>query len=198
MLKRIVLAALLCIGANSALAMAYAEIDLGTFGKLTLHETGYNYIYEWLPLPGDVVDVPYTITVHDDGLAAGSIPPFCLGIFGGPCSPNNHGYELATVELVVGYRDPRSANPWFITFGGGEVILQTHADGVGETLSQTGVIHIGGFMLEDPPEPPDQVSLYAVAFVASNPLSPIPEPETYAVLLIGVAAIVARRRRIAT
>ena len=152
MLKRFVLATLLCIGANSALAMAYAEVDLGAFGKFTLDETGYGFTFEGLPLPGEV-DVPYTLTVHDDGLGADPIPEFCLGIHEGPCSPDNQGFELATVELLVGFRDRRDANPFFIVTGGGLVNLETHADGVAETFSQSGVIHISGFVIEGAPDP---------------------------------------------
>jgi PEP-CTERM motif len=121
-------------------------------------------------------------------------------VFSGPGTdpgPAATGNEIAFVELVAGFVDGRSANP-FVTIKGDGVRLSTDGGSFADGLTQSGRLYVHA---EAASAPFDAVyssgfTVYAFAAVDASPLSPIPEPATYALLLsgLGVLGLKARRR----
>jgi PEP-CTERM motif len=140
----------------------------------------------------------YTITLRDDGLLADRSWSFCAPLSpGNNCGPEATGNEIASVQLLVGFVDGRTANP-FLTLSGDGVSLSTDGGSFADGVTQSGRLHVHA---EAAPAPFDAVyssafTVYAFAAVDSSPLSPVPEPATYALLLagLGVLGLKAHRR----
>jgi len=142
-------------------------------------------------------DLSYTYTVSDDGLP---------GRFMDPCTPLHlaicffsQGPELAGVALYMGYIDERIPQP--PSFDSTYDVLQfrTNADSTADHITQSGVAHSTLFNSQPSSGEPFLPLYGAQAFLYANTVTAaaVPEPETYALLLAGLAGIgaFARRRR---
>lgn len=138
----------------------------------------------------------YTITLHDDGLPAERSWTFCLPLSpGGNCGPTPTGNELATVSLVAGFYDRRSANP-FVSITSDGIGLSTDGGSFADGVTQSGRLHVH-VQSSSVTAVSTGFSVYALATVDANPVSPIPEPASLALMLagLGVLALKPRLRR---
>ena len=170
------------------------DINLNSSG----HEFEFNGLFPVTLAPGESVDTlfHYTVTVSEDGLP---VPPssdhFCTPLFPSACTPPDTGFEQVTVHFVVGFRDGRAANP-FISITGKDFSHQTPTDGTPESFTESGTFDLRIVNADTTNSHSDNFLNYAVAFVDANPLSPIPEPETWGLMLMGLGLYgVSVRRR---
>ena len=150
--------------------------------------------------PGQSADFTfaYSLSVHDDGLAAPFDPQAagCIAIFPTPCAPTYAGFESAKAILIVAHEDPRiTHNPALVLEGiRSTAVLETHSDSFAETLTTSGTfqVHLANN------DPFTTVSLafptYIGLWVLANP---IPEPTIVAQLLagLGLLGVAVRGRR---
>lgn len=139
----------------------------------------------------------YTITLRDDGLPADRSWGFCAPLSpGSNCGPAATGNEIAFVQLVAGFVDGRSANP-FLTISGDAVTLSTDGGSFADGVTQSGRLHVRAEATSAPFEASysSAFTVYAFAAVDASPLSPIPEPATYALLLAGLGVLGLKGRR---
>jgi hypothetical protein len=138
----------------------------------------------------------YTITLHDDGLPAERSWTFCVPLSpGGNCGPTPTGNELAAVRLVAGFYDRRSANP-YVSITSDGISLSTDGGSFADGVTQSGRLHVH-VQSSAPGSVSTGFSVYALATVDANPVSPIPEPASLALMLagLGVLALKSRLRR---
>lgn len=150
---------------------------------------------------GETADLfyDYAITVRDDGLPAdrpwgGYIPPlrFASG------APPATGNELAAVSLVAGVFNPIFN---YVNVSGDSVRVSTDGGSFADGVTHTGRLHVQVAVTPNPSAPfvstMAQFNIYALASVDANPVTPVPEPATLALVLAGLSTIAlkARRRR---
>jgi hypothetical protein len=181
--------------------MASAQVDFSPNSglDLSLSTTGHEFLFEgpnsMTLAPGQVIDfsLDYTVTISEDGLP---VPPssdsFCVPLHDGACTPPHTGFEQVFVEFQVWYVDPRAANPFISISGGGPFLHQTPANGTPESFTESGSFHVHVVNMDTVNPQTDTVSNYAVAFVEANP---IPEPEIYGLMLMGLGVCGAAARR---
>ena len=214
--KIIAVAAVLCVATN-AHAVAFAEVRIthittGFYTTDRAHETitgssDANWVVASTtagPAPNvqsdggifgfffggplgtvNFLEYTYTLTASDDGLPAiGPMSSICASSTPLFCVTSNHGFEVAGVQLVVGFLDPRLQGEPGKFVGGDIVSLRTNDDAIADHFTLSGVARAEGTFL--------QGFNLAYAFADGSPLSPVPEPETCALMLVGLAALGAR------
>jgi hypothetical protein len=92
-------------------------------------------------------------------------------------------------QLLVGYRDPRTINP-FIMGRGDEALLQTIADDKPDCMTESGTL-LASFGNTLPA--PATISFSVLAFGGAY-TRPVPEPGTATLLLFGLAPLLRRLR----
>ena len=141
-------------------------------------------------------DYTYSITVSDDGLQAGGpMHDFCAGLdFGCFGAHSQDGREVAWAALLVGYVGGHPDFPAFaFDIHGATVSLVTPSDASPDFLTQSGIVR-ASFLTHTPLFTTMTASFFATTF-ADGAAGPIPEPDTYALLLAGLATLAVLRRR---
>jgi PEP-CTERM motif len=140
------------------------------------------------------IEVTYILTAWDEGLVASgplsnlcaqSTPHFSTPLF---CVTSLNGYEVAGAELVMWYVDPQQV-PAGSFLSPAVVSLQTHDDAVADRFSASGVARAEVWGASFGPF----LSNTAYAFADGSAVGPVPEPETYAILVAGLALLGWRR-----
>jgi PEP-CTERM motif len=142
------------------------------------------------------IEVTYVLTAWDDGLvASGPLSHLCA--FASPhfdtppfCVTSVNGYEVAGAELVIWYIDPIQGPPPGSFLSPAVVTLQTNDDTIADRLTLSGVARAE---IYGPPFGPF-LSNTAWAFGDGSAVASVPEPETWALLLGGLAMLGLRRR----
>jgi hypothetical protein len=139
----------------------------------------------------------YTITLHDDGLTADRSWGFCVPLSAQGCGPTPTGNEVAAVSLVAGFHDGRVANP-YVNISGESIFLSTDGGSFADGVTQNGRLHVHVQASGDPFAPDSaraDFSVYALATVDASPVTPVPEPASFALVLAGLGAIALKARR---
>jgi len=188
----------------AAMATAHIQVTGGLPGDLSidLNASGHQFAFDGpVPItlaPGQVIDTvfSYTVTVSETGSPVGpSTDHFCTPLHDAICDPTDTGFEQVLASFSVGYRDPRAANT-FISVNEDDFAHRTPADGTPESFTQSGTFHLHIVNTDTASSHSDTISNWAVAFVDSSPLSPIPEPTIFSLMLAGLgAAGIALRRK---
>jgi hypothetical protein len=195
-LKTMVAAAVTATACVSAWAAAYATVTFtgpGASGFM-LDSAGTAFTFSNVPVDLSVNGsadffYDYTIALHDDGLAADRSWSFCVPLHTTNCGPAATGHEVAYVSLVAGYVDGRVANP-FVLISGESITLSTDGGWFADGLTQSGRLHVHAERAGSPfSNPISGFSVYAFGAVDASPLSPIPEPATYALMLAGLGVL---------
>jgi hypothetical protein len=148
------------------------------------------------PGQSQVISFTYSITVQEDGLASTRQDTLCadfdftLSFGGGVKCIAPTGFEVAAAGLTLGNTDARHGNPLLGVSGGLKVELRV--DGPSPTFkSQSGTVDITVTNF-------DTVLARDVSFGFSDYVivDSVPEPETYAMLLAGLALLSWRARRL--
>jgi PEP-CTERM motif len=148
---------------------------------------------------GQSVDLyyDYAITVRDDGLPASRDWGYCVPLgTGSNCGPAASGNEVAAVRLVAGFVDTRIPSP-YLSVSGESVLVSTDSGSFADGVTQSGRLHVRVQASGDPFAPAfatASFSVYALVAVDANPVSPIPEPASLALVLAGLGAIGLRAR----
>ena len=134
----------------------------------------------------------YSISLQDSGLpvAFDQKAVGCSSIFPSTCNDAYTGFEYAKAYLIVLAEDPRvTHNPAVVEEGlRGSVTLATHGDSFAESLTQSGTL-LGHIEVRDVPGANTFTNVYPT-FVALWVLAnPIPEPETYALMMAGLGVV---------
>jgi PEP-CTERM motif len=139
----------------------------------------------------------YTVTLSDDGLSAPPAPAYCTPIHDALCTPPATGFEQASATIAVGYRDGRVANP-FLGLSEDVVSFAVLSDSSPDLLTESGTLHVHASNLSPNFVESDEFFNYAVAFVNSNPIPPVPEPSSYITVLAGLGLLAAKLVRLRT
>jgi hypothetical protein len=132
-------------------------------------------------------DVSYTITVSDQGLPG---KPFSAAVpLHNTFLVSSDGPEVAMAALYVGYIDPRTQEPPSFQFTFFTKSLQTTADSTAESYTESGVARATLLYQPQPASTPNLGFEYGVSMFAFANTLPVPEPEPYALLLTGLAAM---------
>ena len=149
--------------------------------------------------PGQVLDLywSYSVSLHADGLAADRAgPPACIAWFPQVnCAPAATGHELAFASFNVfgESRVQSQANTSFISDFDSFALRTSGAAGNAETLDQSGIVHLQLTGLQSPVTVPNSYFFYYWVWTDSNPIAPVPEPSTYALMLAGLLFLGWRR-----
>lgn len=193
----LIIAAVSLLAVAPAFGAASASVTVNGTTR-TLSETGF--LFEQIGLtpanlvPGQSANYSfnYSVSVQDSGLPVAFDPKSvgCSSIFPTTCGDAYTGFEYAKAYLIVLAEDPRvSHNPAIITQGlRGSVTLATHGDSFAELLAQSGTL-TGHIEVADVPGANAFFNLYPTYVALWVLASPIPEPETYALMLAGFAAM---------
>lgn len=196
---------------SSAHAAAWTQLDIT--GDLTLSqglsETGSSLVFSGIPYtvrPGEApqrFSVNYELTMGDTGLPVTLTAPELVSYsaceFRYPvmalCPPAPAGYESAFAHLS--FIAPHEGAPptLHVAIAGPSFLdLKTERGAEADFISRSGTVTIDVSMSEGWPyltEYSGFVAIYSDQWVVA---SPIPEPETYALMLGGLGAVLARRR----
>lgn len=190
---------------SPAVATADASVTLGTptctgsFSQCSAESVTANFL-----APGQFIglSVPATITIFDEGLSGAKNggaqfnPGFCLSVF---CQqPIPEGFEWAYANVWVGEqpRDSRTLPPNLdVVYDNNNYFFSTKQDASPDFFSTTITLEGSAFC---PPESlapgcilgtsTVRVGVFADTFSQSG-VAPIPEPQTYAMLLTGLALL---------
>jgi PEP-CTERM motif len=201
-LQSVAVAAGLAAACGGAQADASVKVSFSGPGAngLTLDGSGTEFTFGIVPVTvraGESADFfyDYTITLQDDGLAAARSWGFCVPLFVTNCGPAPTGHEQAYITLVAGFVDGRATNP-FVSIRGDSITLSTDGGSFADGLTQSGRLQVHVEGPQSPfSNPVSAFSVYAFAAVDASPLSPVPEPATYALLLAGLGVLGLRAHR---
>jgi hypothetical protein len=212
-MKRILLTLVLSLGLSSAAhAQTFAQVvitHINQFvvtpaGPVVLHDLDTDLVFR-LDEDGDrVFQLPFTefdnlqvgqpiVTTYDYSMTVstrglpydGPLNSYCTPLFATQCF-ETFGFERAFAQLIVGYVDPRGANP-FHNYGGDQVTLLSD----GGLLSASGQLTASIATTSDMEPAGRYSSLVFLAVMAA----PIPEPATWALMLAGVMLVAGMRYR---
>ena len=191
---------------TSAHAAAWTQLDL-TGATTRLDQTGSSFQAQSVPFsvgPGSPQTFRwnYTITLADDGLpftptgpdlsGAGYSYSMCNHLSPSTCPPAPSGYESAFAQLMVGRIDPRGLPPFLNVVSDG-LSFATARGPESDFISQSGTLEVQVSVADG------SVLNYSGSFAVISDqwviASPIPEPETYALMLAGLCSVGAARRR---
>jgi hypothetical protein len=139
----------------------------------------------------------YILHLRDDGLPVempqGSLAASvfsCVPLIITTCGPRYTGFEVAKLDFDVAYRDGRALNRWIEarTDGPSHVTRQTGGDSFADMLTESGTVHVHVTNTSITPES-DSFLVYSAVWVLA-----VPEPQTWALMLIGLATVVALGR----
>jgi hypothetical protein len=143
------------------------------------------------------IEVSYVLTAWDDGLVASgplsNVCSFFTPHFSTPsfCVTSLNGYEVAGAELVIWYVDPLQGPPPGSFLSPAIVSLQTHDDAIADRLTLSGIARAEVYGSPFGPF----LSNTAWALGDGSAVTPVPEPETWALMLAGLALLGTQRRR---
>ena len=166
----------------SSVSGAPPDMQVGIF-------TGGVPTYTLVPEQTRFIDYSYSMSVSDEGLpATGARSSFCAPLDGCFGASSVDGREVAYAALLVGYRDTRGFSPPGLVVFGPQIMLRTPSDEHPDFLTQSGVARAS--FLATGPNPPTSVTAGFFAFTFANGgVSSIPEPQTWAMLLTGLAVV---------
>jgi hypothetical protein len=194
---------------TSAHAAAWTQLDLTGATTLShrLDQTGSSFEVQYVPFTVNAGETQtfrwnYTITVADDGLPftptgpdlSGEVDSYsmCNRISPTTCPPAPTGYESAFAQLIVGHVDARAIPP-FLNLVADGLRFATPRGPESDFISQSGTLEVGVSLADT------SFLSYSGSFrVISDQwviASPVPEPETYALVLSGLLSVGAARRR---
>lgn len=194
---------------TSAHAAAWTQLDLSGATTLShrLDQTGSSFEVQYVPFTVNAGETQtfrwnYTITVADDGLPftptgpdlSGEVDSYsmCNRISATTCPPAPSGYESAFAQLIVGYVDGR-ATPPFLDLAADGLSFATPRGPESDFISQSGTLEVRVSLSGT--SQPSYSSYFTVISDQWVIASPIPEPETYALMLVGLCSVGAARRR---
>lgn len=141
------------------------------------------------------IELTYVLTAWDDGLiASGPLSNICSSSTPVFCVTSFTGHEVAGAQLVVWFVDGRLSLPPGTFVSPAVVSLHTDDDAVADRFTSSGIARaeVSGPL---PPGGPLLLSA-AYAYGDGSAVAPVPEPETWALLLGGLALLGSQRRRI--
>lgn len=195
---------------TSAHAAAWTQLDLTGATTLSqrLDQTGSSFQAQYVPFTVNSGETQtfhwnYSLTVADSGLpftptgpdlfGGGDSYSMCNHIFPTTCPPAPTGYESAFAQLIVGHVDAR-ATPPFLNVVSDRLSFATPRGPESDFISQSGTLEVRVSLADW--GYPSYSSYFAVISDQWVIASPIPEPETYALMLAGLCSVsVARRRK---
>jgi hypothetical protein len=141
------------------------------------------------------IDYAYTATVSDDGLiATGDVPGYCAPIGIPMCAASVGGREVAYSGFLLGFTGRDTVFPGTFVKGEGRE-FRTTSDAFPDFITDSGVLRIT-YGTTNPLSTSVTFTTFTTAFADGGP-APIPEPETYALMLAGLAGVgvLARTKR---
>ena len=190
---------------TSAHAAAWTELELTGTTTLSqgLDQSGSSSEIQYVPFTIHAGETQtfhwnYNITVADTGLPATLTGEelisysMCNHIYPTTCPPAPTGYESAFAQLIVGHIDGR-ATPPFLTVISDRLSFATPRGPESDYITQSGSLEVSVSMADWAYQ--EYSSYFTVVSDQWVVTSPVPEPETYALMLAGLCSVGAARRR---